>query len=883
MPFKNGQLLISLSAFLLVAVSLLISRKIVNYESDLKEISEDKREYYLLADTLRQTSDDLTKMARMYSVTGVEIYKDHFDEIIDIRRGMISRPKDYHKVYWDVVLSEGGRLPRVSKTPISYIDMLRQSNLQDVELELLKTSQKKSDQLVKLEEESMNAMVGLFKDKQGKYTIKGKPNQKLAMSLVHSQEYNKAKGGVMNPILEFFDLVDERTNQDENVLRTKQKRLRVLFSFSMVLSVLLVLALSIFPLYRIFKRYKNRMGSDKFYLDIFKSNVLESWPFATATLTAIFATIMMSWWFIGEVKEKTGKDINSHLRLDLQSAYDSIVKWMDYKNLETAILADSVEHVVEEQFDHKIDRQQFSELSKAIEKKAETFEKHSISKFMVITENGSVVASNTKNKMDTENELTNKLIERLKVPPHDVYYLNDNIKNPEAGFTDDKVEMVFGKSVDPVKGVYLIVVVPISEINSILKRSLLGTSGELFLVNSKGFMITESRFVEKLIQQEVLDESNESSVGLKLSTNPKDSEAPLIKSVSSVTQGQTNKDMTKPYKSYTGSSVIGSWKWSNIHNFGLVREIGTDEILDPFNTYRIQTIYAATITVILILMLFSIFAVNRTKLRRANNEINKTYETIKRQQDRIKRDLVTGQQVQMSMLPDSMETDEFSVDAMLKPAQMVSGDFYDFSYVGLNKERFYFSVGDVSGKGIPAALFMSATKAMINKVIDQQFSTSYEIVTMVNKELCSNNTWCVFVTLVLCVVDLKTGKVELTNAGHNPPIIKQKDGKLKILNNTDGPVLGIFDGVKYTHQNLTLSKEDNIICYTDGVTESQNDKQEFYGENRLTNLLKDAEFNGPKNIIKVVDFDVARFIKEAPQFDDITLLSFEYKGPLARL
>ena len=291
-----------------------------------------------------------------------------------------------------------------------------------------------------------------------------------------------------------------------------------------------------------------------------------------------------------------------------------------------------------------------------------------------------------------------------------------------------------------------------------------------------------------------------------------------------------------------------------------------------------HTVYASTITVVLILMLFSIFAVNRTKLRNANDELAKTYETIKRQQDRVKRDLTTGQQVQMSMLPDIIETKEFSVDAMLKPAQMVSGDFYDFSYIGLNQDKFYFSVGDVSGKGIPAALFMSATKAMINKVIDQQVYTSHEIVTRVNRELCMNNSWCVFITLVLCVVDLKSGKVELTNAGHNPPMIKQKDGKLKILNNTDGPVLGIFDDIEYTHQDISLEKRDNIICYTDGVTEAQNNKQEFYGEDRLITLLKSGEFNNPKEIIESVAFDVTRFIKEAPQFDDITLLSFEYRS-----
>lgn len=879
MPFKNGQLLISLSAFLLVVVSLIISRKIISHESKLKEIADDKREYYLLADTMRQTSDDLTKMVRSYVATEDEVYKKYFEEILDIRAGTISRPEEYYKVYWDLVLSEGGRLPRLSKTPISFIDMLKQTNLTNLELELLKASQENSNQLAELEKEAMNAVVGIYKDKKGEYTVKGKPNRELALSLLHSQEYNRAKGKIMSPIMGFFDLIDERTSQEERVYRTRQQRLRVLFNISMGLSVLLVLTLTLFPIYRIIRRRITKKEITKGTLEFFRTNILESWPFATATLTAIFATIMISWWFIGEIREKTNIDLDSRLKLSLQVSGDLIEKWMESKSLETSILAENVKHVVEEKFNNRVSNSEFSELSTVIEERMGIYEKHSSSKFIVLTKEGRVVATNTKRQAYEKLQLPEEIKEKLKTSPHDIYYLNDKISsNTGIEFTDSKVELIFGKVVDPVTEIYLMVAVPINEINSILSSLFTRSIGEAYLVNSEGKLITESKFRNTLLEQKVLKDENEPSIGLRLSTDPKNPNAPLVKSVSNVIEDKDNEDITATYRSYLGIDVIGLWKWDNLHKFGIIREISTDEALGAFNVYRTQTIYASTITVILILLLFSIFAVNRTKLRRANSEINKTYDTIKRQQDRIKRDLVTGQQVQMSMLPDGMETNEFSVDATLKPAQMVSGDFYDFSYVGLNKEKFYFSVGDVSGKGIPAALFMSATKAIINKVIDQQFSTSYEIVTIVNRELCNNNTWCVFVTLVLCVVDLKTGKVELTNAGHNHPVIKQKDGKLRILNNIDGPVLGIFDNVKYTHQNLTLNKGDSIICYTDGITESQNGRQEFYGEDRLTNLLKDMEFNGPKDVIKAVDFDVTRFIKEAPQFDDITLLSFEYKS-----
>ena len=415
MSLRNGQILIGLSAFLLVVISLFISRKIVHYEGQLEKIAEDERGYYLLADTMRQTSDDLTKMARMYVVTGNESYKDYFEEILDIRYGMISRPEEYYKVYWDIVLSEGGKLPRISKNPISYLDILREANLTDMELELLKESERNSHELSELEKEAMYTMAGLYKDRKGKYTVKGESSKTKALSLLYSQEYNKAKGEVMSPILEFFDLVEERTSLQESLYRKKQDRLRVLFNMSMGLSVLLVLVLSLFPIYLMRdKKIKRPEITKKDLLSFIKANFIESWPIATATFTAIFATIMVSWWFIGEVQEKTNKDLSSRLKIDLQFAYDSLTHWTELKTLETSILADNVKYVIKERFNNRlISKQQFSELSLAIEKRMNTFEGHSSSKFVVLTREGKVVASNTTMQVDEEFELPAEMLERL--------------------------------------------------------------------------------------------------------------------------------------------------------------------------------------------------------------------------------------------------------------------------------------------------------------------------------------------------------------------------------------------------------------------------------------------------------------------------------------
>ena len=872
MTFKYGRI-ISISALLLIVASLFASYRIVGLETKLKELEEETRDLYQLGDTLRQTSDDLTKMVRMYVVTGEEKYIDYFKEIEDIRNGLRARPEDYHKIYWDLVISEGGKQPRISEAPISFEDMVKESKADSLELELLKTSQQNSDELIELEEEAINAVKGLFKDEEGNFSIKRRPDRTYATSLLYGQRYNNAKAQIMNPILKYFDLIEERTKRDAELYVSKQKRLQLLVYISMGLVFVMVVSLVVFPM---IQRGGAKEKADGFFKKL-SLNAFESLPIVIVTITAIIATGAVSWWFISELRANTNKDLQSRISMDLQTTYDSIVGWMDFKILETSVLADNVRHIVGSRSINRLNKRSMLRLSQDLNEKLEEAEHRSYSRFVVINKNSLVVSSNIGGKVGKEIEVPTSILDQLKVSPYEAFYLNDNTNSSKTGYSDSKVELIFGKMINRDEGTYILSITPINELNLLIKRSYFGETGELYLINSKGHLITESRFLERLLHLGIIQSESDTSIGLRLSIDLNNPESPLIKSAASVIEGEENENIVQNYTNYLNDQVIGAWKWSSPHGLGVVIEIGSEEAFGAFNTYKTQTVYAALITMVLILMLFSIFTLSRIKLRKTHFELNKTYQTIKKQQDRLDRDLVTGQQVQMSMLPDAIETPKFSIDAILKPAQMVSGDFFDFSFVGHNKDKFYFSVGDVAGKGIPAALFMSATKAMIDKFIDQQYYNSFEIVNRVNLELCRNNSRCVFVTLVLGVVDLKTGKVELTNAGHNPPMIKYADGSLKILNVTDGPVLGIFEDVIYTHQNITLKKGDNIICYTDGVTEAQNLNQEFYGEDRLTKLLSERELVKPKDIIETVAFDITRFIKKAPQFDDITLLSFEYK------
>ena len=227
------------------------------------------------------------------------------------------------------------------------------------------------------------------------------------------------------------------------------------------------------------------------------------------------------------------------------------------------------------------------------------------------------------------------------------------------------------------------------------------------------------------------------------------------------------------------------------------------------------------------------------------------------------------------MLPDPIEGNGFALEAFLKPAQSVSGDFYDFSI--MRDGKVYFCVGDVSGKGIPASLFMSVTKALLNKVLDQTNQTK-DIIDRVNNELFLNNDSNMFVTLVLGIMDLKTGAVLITNAGHNLPYIKKWSGELICLEKVQGPLVGTFEDIEFGQQSIQMSKGDILLFYTDGVTEAQNIRDEFYEDERLETLLKQNKFVSAQQMTNTVFRSVTRFIGRADQFDDITILSFQYTG-----
>ncbi|MBQ3044933.1 MAG: SpoIIE family protein phosphatase [Clostridia bacterium] len=266
-----------------------------------------------------------------------------------------------------------------------------------------------------------------------------------------------------------------------------------------------------------------------------------------------------------------------------------------------------------------------------------------------------------------------------------------------------------------------------------------------------------------------------------------------------------------------------------------------------------------------------------------SNDINTTVNTLKKYiseaEARIDAELAFAKAIQHSALPSVFppypNRNEFDISAAMHTAKEVGGDFYDFYFI--DEDTLAFLVADVSGKGIPAAMFMMQSKTLLKSYAESGMSVE-EIFTNANEKLCEGNDAGMFVTAWMGLLNTKTGLVTFANAGHNPPLIKHADGSFTYLKTRPGFVLAGMEGIRYRKNEYQLEKGDVIYLYTDGVTEAMNTENELYGENRLLEVLNKNAASDTQAICDAVKADVDLFAGESPQFDDITMLCLKFNG-----
>ena len=262
-----------------------------------------------------------------------------------------------------------------------------------------------------------------------------------------------------------------------------------------------------------------------------------------------------------------------------------------------------------------------------------------------------------------------------------------------------------------------------------------------------------------------------------------------------------------------------------------------------------------------------------------SDDINSTVTTLKRYiaeaAARIDKELEYAKQIQLSALPTNFpENDDFKIYAQMIAAKEVGGDFYDF--YKLNDTTVAFLAADVSGKGIPAAMFMMTAKTIIKDLAESGMPVN-DIFTKANEKLCENNESGMFVTAWMGILNLTTGNLHFANAGHNPPLLKRANSEFEYLKTRAGFVLAGMEGVRYRVGELTLSPGDRLFLYTDGVPEATNAENKLYGEDRLLSFMNQNSTVEATSFLPALKANIDEFVGEAPQFDDITMLMFDYK------
>ncbi|MBQ7642433.1 MAG: serine/threonine-protein phosphatase [Clostridia bacterium] len=258
---------------------------------------------------------------------------------------------------------------------------------------------------------------------------------------------------------------------------------------------------------------------------------------------------------------------------------------------------------------------------------------------------------------------------------------------------------------------------------------------------------------------------------------------------------------------------------------------------------------------------------------------NERYEEQKVASSRIESELNLASNIQADMLPNIYpafpDRNEFDIYASMDPAKEVGGDFYDFFLV--DDDHLCMLIADVSGKGVPAALFMMASKIIFanNAMLGK---SPAQILTDANAAICSHNREDMFVTVWLGILEISTGKLTAANAGHEYPVLMQPNGKFELVKDVHGFVIGGMNGAKYKEYELVMQKGSRLFLYTDGVTEATNAANELFGLERVISALNEKTDASPEDMLKTVRKAVDEFVNGAEQFDDLTMLGLEYKG-----
>ena len=264
---------------------------------------------------------------------------------------------------------------------------------------------------------------------------------------------------------------------------------------------------------------------------------------------------------------------------------------------------------------------------------------------------------------------------------------------------------------------------------------------------------------------------------------------------------------------------------------------------------------------------------NHICMQRSMQELKSAHDALETQRKRMQLELDLGKKIQSDMLPTIYPTsDKFDISAFLKPAKELGGDFYDFFFI--DDEHLCFCVGDVSGKGVPAALFMAVSKTLIKSYSQGELSPS-KILNSVNAELSTDNQLMMFVSLFIGVLNVSTGELRFSNGGHNAPFWVKNNQAVSEIKVRHGMVLGYSYDQEYKEDCIILGNGDSFVLYSDGITEAVNVEGAMYGEEKLASSLA-LSADSAKGVVGNILSSLDEFVVKEQQADDITVLAVKY-------
>ena len=584
----------------------------------------DKLKSLELVDELRQSSDDLTRLARMYVVTGDSSYFNYFNKVISIRDGIIPRPVDYNRVYWDVFIAEGAP-PRPDGESISLINLVKKYCKEEDIVKYFNDAKLSSDDLIKVEQEAFNALKGVYKDSKGDFTVRGEPNQKLAIELLHGSKYLIAKAKIMRSIDDFYYYVNIATSKNIDELKQQQEFFTDILDGVFVIFLIVLSASIIFIFSKLLKiTPESQNQSSKKKLIKILVEVKSSWEIIL--LGIVFSIMVIVFFNISKntVKNNIRNDIEDSLSIILETTTDNITNWIsdtekDLKSISNSELITSVFENLEGSSENiksdTIKREMIKIFSSA-----------SFKEYIITDQYGNIkFSSNSKWSNLNVSNLDSSIIPESLISSGVIFNRFPSEQRSDEQYNHYiKFGIPFNKN-----GLIIALMDPQERFTKVLQAGRLGKSGESYALNSKGVMISESRFTNQLQEMGLIEPGQLSELNIEIRDpksnyiireNGNESQNELTLMAQNVLSGFSGINVVG-YNDYRGILVIGAWNWLDEYKIGITTEIDYNEAYQTVFLFETISLYAEIFFVLLILVLITVFIINRYKMSRLNSEI----------------------------------------------------------------------------------------------------------------------------------------------------------------------------------------------------------------------------------------------------------------------